>query len=151
MKIAVASQNRKTITEHAGMCRKFWIYTTADGQILDKTLLELPKEQSFHASHGGPHPLDTVDVLIAGGMGPGLVKRLQGKGIQGLVTPETDPDQAVTAYLAGRLVLGEAAAHSGEHAHHHGHGHHHHGHHAPTIQIVSLDANISSFNTKEST
>ena len=39
MKIAVASQNRRDITEHAGRCRKFWIYRIAEQQIMDKALL----------------------------------------------------------------------------------------------------------------
>ena len=124
MKIAVASQNRKTVTGHAGKCRKFWIYESDGAEVLDKTLLELPKEQSFHESHGADHPLDAVNVLICGGMGSGLADRLKARGIQGLVTPETDPDQAVAAYLAGRLPLGEPEAHE-DHAHHHGHHHYH--------------------------
>ncbi len=30
MKIAVTSQNRKTITDHAGKCRKFWLFDIDD-------------------------------------------------------------------------------------------------------------------------
>lgn len=66
MKIAVASQNRKTVTGHAGKCRKFWIYGIDHDSVKGKTLLELPTDQSFHASHGQPHPLDDVQVLITG-------------------------------------------------------------------------------------
>jgi hypothetical protein len=32
MKIAVTSQNRKTITSHAGKCRKFWVYEVEDAE-----------------------------------------------------------------------------------------------------------------------
>jgi len=105
MKIAVTSQDRNTITAHAGMCRRFWIYAVDDGQQTGgKTLLELSKEQSLHESHGaGPHPLDAVNVLIAGGMGSGLADRLARRGIRALVTSETDPDRAVAAFVAGRL------------------------------------------------
>ena len=74
MKIAVASQNRREITEHAGRCRKFWIYDIDNGTIANKELLELAKEQSFHDSI--PYEasaLDDMQVLIAGGMGTGLV------------------------------------------------------------------------------
>jgi predicted Fe-Mo cluster-binding NifX family protein len=120
MKIAVASQNRKTITGHAGKCRKFWIYDVTGRAVQGKTLLELPKEQSFHESHGaGPHPLDGINVLISGGMGAGLQHRLRQRGIDALVTPEEDPDGAVVAYLEGRLTLGEAEVHAGhDHDHH---------------------------------
>lgn len=104
MKIAVTSQNRKAITEHAGRCRKFWIFEVENEDIVDRRLLELSREQSFHdSSPHDDHPLDDVDVLISGGMGQGLVRRLERKGIQGLVTSETDPDTAVSLYLRGAL------------------------------------------------
>ena len=125
MKIAVTSQNRKTITGHAGKCRKFWIYEIEDQAVQGRELLELPIEQSFHESHGtAAHPLDDINILISGGMGSGLVGRLQQKGIAGLVTSETDPDAAVTAFLAGTLLIQVPEAH--DHGHGHGHGHHHH-------------------------
>lgn len=46
MKIAVTSQNCKTVIAHAGKCRKFRIYATDDKTILNKTLLEPTPEQS---------------------------------------------------------------------------------------------------------
>ena len=102
--IAVTSQNRKTVTEHAGKCRKFWIYDVRQGQVTGRTLLELPIEQSFHESPAGQaHPLDAVDVLITAGIGSGLQQRLQQSGIQSVVTSEEDPDQAVAVFLAGEL------------------------------------------------
>ena len=114
MKIAVTSQNRKTITGHAGKCRKFWIYEAADGQVQGRTLLELPIDQSFRNNQGQcPHPLDNVHVLISGGMGGNLQHRLRQRGIDALVTTETDPDRAVAAYLTGSLPLGEADSHAG--------------------------------------
>jgi predicted Fe-Mo cluster-binding NifX family protein len=112
MKIAVASQNRHAITEHAGRCRKFWIYAIEEGTVARKELLELPKEQSFHESSPyAPHPLDDVQVLIAGNFGTGLLGRLATMGIEPIVTPETDPDHAVTAYLDGSLVIGAPRPH----------------------------------------
>jgi predicted Fe-Mo cluster-binding NifX family protein len=123
IKIAVASQNRKTVTGHAGKCRKFWIFEVDGKAIVNKTLLELPIAQSFHAFRGAePHPLQGAQVLIAGGMGDGLARRLAGMGIAGLVTSETDPDRAVAAWLAGTLPLGQPEAH-GDHDHPHGHAH----------------------------
>ena len=101
LKIAVTSQNRKTVTEHAGKCRKFWIYDVKEGLVIGKTLLELSIEQSLHESPAGQaHPLDAVNVLITAGMGSGLQQRLSQRGIQGVVTSQEDPDQAVAAYLA---------------------------------------------------
>jgi predicted Fe-Mo cluster-binding NifX family protein len=118
MKIAVTSQNRKIITEHAGRCRRFWVFEVEDRSIVDRQLLELPKEQSFHdSSPHDEHPLDDIDILIAGGMGQGLVRRLNRKGIECLVTHEHDPETAVSLYLRGVLESEAPCAHS------HGHDH----------------------------
>lgn len=106
MKIAVTSQNRRTVTEHAGRCRKFWVYDIEQQQVTAKTLLEIALEQTFHeAPPHEPHPLDQVQVLISASIGPGLYQRLTAKGIEALATLETDPDQAVAAYLQGSLPL----------------------------------------------
>ena len=105
MKIAITSQNRKTITEHAGRCRKFWVFNIKNNKIIDKKLLELPKEQAFHeSSPHESHPLDDIDVLITGGMGQGLMTRLERNNINGLVTKESDPEKAVLSYLNGSLT-----------------------------------------------
>ena len=118
MKIAVASQNRREITDHTGRCRKFWIYEIENGTIASKELLELPKEQSFHdSSPHEPSPLDDVQVLITGGMGTGLIRRLENMGIEALITTEINPDKAVEDYLNGSLVTEAAEPH--EHGHKH--------------------------------
>jgi len=121
MKIAVTSQNRRTITEHAGKCRKFWVYSIEQNQATGRILLELPIEQSFHeSSPHEPHPLDDVQVLITASMGPGLQQRLAAKGITALMTAETDPDRAVAAYLQGTLTIGPGACdHGSDHHYHH--------------------------------
>jgi len=125
MKIAVTSQNRKTITGHAGKCRKFWLYEVAGQQVQDKQLIELSIAQSFHeVAHSGAaalaaHPLDGISCLIAGGLGRGLQNRLKHQGIQAIATAETDPDRAIAAWLAGTLVEIDPEAHEGGHDHHH--------------------------------
>jgi len=122
MKIAVTSQNRKEISQHAGRCRNFRVFEVADGQVTGQSLLELPKEASFHESlPHAPHPLDDLDLLIAGGMGQGLQARLARRGVASLVTSETDPERAVRLWLAGSLP--EVCAHS----HAPGSGHDHEG------------------------
>lgn len=127
MKIAVTSQNRKTITGHAGKCRKFWLYELVGQHVQDKQLIELAITQSFHeVAHTGAaarlaHPLDGINCLIAGGLGRGLQNRLKQQGIQAIATSETDPDRAVAAWLAGTLAEIEPEAHEGGHDHHHDH------------------------------
>jgi len=120
MKIAVASQNRREITSHTGRCRKFWIYHIEGNAVTNKQLLELPKEQSFHdTSPHDPSPLGDVQVLIAGGMGTGLVRRLQALGIKAINTKEKAPDQAIKNYLNGTLEAVSLEPHEHKHSHSH--------------------------------
>jgi predicted Fe-Mo cluster-binding NifX family protein len=145
MKIAVTSQNRKTITGHAGKCRKFWVYEVEDNSVRDKHLLELPLSQSFHeCDHDALHPLDGVKLLITGGLGLGLQHRLEHKGIVALATAETDPDNAVAAWLSGSLIEQPPDAHDGhEYGQGHGQGNGHgqgHGQSPQVIAVVDLKA-----------
>lgn len=101
MKIAVTSQNRATVTDHAGQCRKFWIYETEYADVVEKHLLELAVGQGFHDAL--PQPLDDINVLISGGMASAMRYRLKQQGIQAITTLESDPDRAVSAWLNGTL------------------------------------------------
>ena len=117
MKIAVTSQNRREITGHTGRCRRFWIYDIGGDEVGDKQLLELTRDETFHESPPhGPHPLAGVRVLISGGMGNGMRRRLAAMGIEAVVTDLTDPDLAVAAWLDGSLENLPAAA--GQHQAH---------------------------------
>ena len=100
LRIAVTSQNRTSVTDHAGRCRKFWVYEIRQNKVDSKTLRELTLEQTFHSAELGPeHPLDDVHVLITSGMSPFLYQRLQKGGIRGFITDESDPDRAVEMLL----------------------------------------------------
>jgi len=111
MKIAVTSQNRRTVTSHAGRCRRFWIYHVRDGAPVGRELLELPREQSFHeSSPGEAHLLDGIQALISQGMGDGLVRRLARMGARGYLTEASDPDEAVRRWLDGTLREGPGHA-----------------------------------------
>ncbi len=121
MKIAVTSQNFRTITGHAGKTRRFLVYEARDGEPVEVERLDLPKEMSFHEFRGEAHPIDQVNVLITQSCGAGFVHRLAQRGIAVLATGETDPVKAARAVLRGE-PLPPAAPHS--HDHHHGHDHH---------------------------
>jgi predicted Fe-Mo cluster-binding NifX family protein len=134
MKIAVGSQNRKTVTEHAGRTRKFSVWQAqADAEPVQLDWIELPKEFAFHEFRGtGPHPLDAVDVIIVGSAGPGFARRLAARGITVVQTAEADPQKAVRDYLAGTLAPAADHTHDHGHAHEEPHAHEHphaHGHH----------------------
>jgi predicted Fe-Mo cluster-binding NifX family protein len=136
VKIALASQNKKSITGHTGHCQNFWMYESNGTEIIDKKLLELSAEHSFHNSHAdAPHPLDDVQVLICGGMGKNLQHRLEKRGIEAVITKETDVEKAVAAYLDGSLVREEAECHEHEHEEGHQHRHQHRHQHHPQPQV----------------
>jgi predicted Fe-Mo cluster-binding NifX family protein len=108
MKIAVTSQNFRTITPHAGRTRRFLVYEAEPGAApVEVDRLDLPKEMAFHDFHGdGTHPLDSVDVVIAGSFGEGFGRRMEGRGILAVATEESDPVKAVEAFLAGASTAG---------------------------------------------
>jgi hypothetical protein len=63
--------------------------------------LDLPKEMAMHEFHqDGPHPLDTVDVVIAGSFGDGFARRMARRGIRAVTTEKADPKEAVRDFLA---------------------------------------------------
>ena len=128
MQIAVTSQNRQTITEHAGKCRKFWLYQVEQGKVVDKQLIELPIEQTFHGNHHAlPAPLTGINVLISGGMGLGMQNRLKQMGIAAAITSETDLEKAVAGWLDGTLPAGAP----------HDHDHHDHDHGPQVVALVA--------------
>jgi predicted Fe-Mo cluster-binding NifX family protein len=129
VKIAVTSQNFRTITPHAGRARRFLVFEAEEGaepKEIDR--LDLAKELAMHDWHGtGAHPLDAVDVLIAGSFGEGFGQRMAVRGIVAVRTDKTDPIEAVKDYLAARhdpTVAGcdERHHHQHQHAHTHAHG-----------------------------
>jgi predicted Fe-Mo cluster-binding NifX family protein len=104
MKIAVTSQNFRTVTGHAGKARRFLVYEADMGRVpVEFARFDLPREMSIHEFPGGPHPLDGMDVLITGSAGRGFVDSLAQRGVRVVVTGEPDPVRAVTDYLADRL------------------------------------------------
>lgn len=105
MKIAVTSQNKTNITSHTGRCKNFWIYEVNSKEILSKELLQLSKEETFlNTVPHIPQALNNIQVLISGGIGCGLMNRLEEQGIEGIVTSEREPDLAVITYLENSLV-----------------------------------------------
>lgn len=137
MKIAVTSQNFRTVTGHAGRARRFLIYDVGtDGQLVEVDRLDLPKELAMHDFHGdGAHPLDVVDVVISESFGDGFARRMGKRSIVAVTTENTDPVEAVKAYVAAARTPGGVGAEascgcSGRpghgHGHVHAHAHHHH-------------------------
>lgn len=128
MRIAVTSQNYRTITGHAGKTRRFLIYESQGQESpVEVERLDLPTDLSLHEYHGEDHPLfqQGLDVLITQGAGQGFVQRLGRHGITVLVTSESDPLAAAAKVGAG-LPLAPGLPHEHSHGHDHGSGHEHH-------------------------
>ncbi|MCG6898238.1 MAG: nitrogen fixation protein [Thiocapsa sp.] len=120
MRIAVTSQNFRTITGHAGKTRRFLIYEAdAHGDAAEVERLDLPREMSLHEYHGEDHPLFELKLsaIVTQGAGQGFVQRMARHGIRVHTTSASDPLHAVTAILGGQ-PLPPAAPH--DHAHGHG-------------------------------
>ena len=102
MKIAVTSQNFRTVTPHAGRTRRFLVYRAEPGrEPVEIDRLDLPKDMALHEFHrGGPHPLAAADVVIAGSFGPGFARRMAKRGVRVVTTDRTDPLEAVRDFLA---------------------------------------------------
>ena len=118
MRIAVTSQNFKTITGHAGKSRRFLIFE-ADGTHAPTEVerLDLPQELSIHEYRGEDHPLFTLGLsaLVTQGAGQGFTQRMARHGIAVHTTSESDPVQAVALLVAGS-PLPAALPHDHDHA-----------------------------------
>lgn len=105
MKIAIASQNWLTVTNHPGKTGRFRVFEVASGHgVREVERLELPVELHIHTFKGDDeHPLYGVDVIIAGTAGTGFISRMAARGVMVEITSEKDPMAAITQYLNGTL------------------------------------------------
>lgn len=123
MKFAVASDDFVSVSGHAGHAARFVVFEAEAGrEPVEVARIDLNDDQTIHNFQGGAHPLDGVQVLIAGSAGGCFVERMQARGITTAVARGMTPATAVAAYLMGAIgPLSEAGACecSGEHEHHH--------------------------------
>jgi predicted Fe-Mo cluster-binding NifX family protein len=107
MKVAVVSEDFRTLTGKAGKARRFLLFEAEQGRRprLEK-YFELPKGcPSYHELHEDdktPHPLDGM-VLITSEAGEGFRERLARRGTRVHITSQVDPHTAVTFWLEGKL------------------------------------------------
>jgi predicted Fe-Mo cluster-binding NifX family protein len=109
MKIAVATKDWVAVSGHAGQARCWLLYDPADhrsGELLPPpTRVKLAKEQLFHHFRDdGPHPLDGVEIVVAGSAGDGFIRRMRRRGAEVLLTGETDPATALARIIAGEAL-----------------------------------------------
>lgn len=105
MRIAITSQNFRTISGHAGKTRRFLVYDAQPGEpITEISRLDLPKEMSIHEYSGDDHPVFSVDIIITGGCGEGFLRRMAAHDVRVITTSETDPVDAVVAVAQGQAL-----------------------------------------------
>lgn len=110
MRIAVASRDSKTVSGHIGKCAEWIVYAatkSADGSSFTVSEIErvtLPKELVFHYyKDEAPHPLGTCIAVIGASAGESFVSKMSRRGIEAVLTAESDPHTAVVDYLQHRL------------------------------------------------
>lgn len=120
MKIAITSQNQRTVSGHAGKTTRFVVFEIENNNITSKSTLELEKENVLHEYfHGNPspdyvHPVLEMDVVITGSMGPGFPVKMKANGIEAVMTDEKDIEVVINKFLDGTLARLQPNAH-----HHH--------------------------------
>ncbi|WP_314408047.1 hypothetical protein [Pseudomonas kuykendallii] len=102
--IGVSSQDGRTVTGHAGRCRRFFLFGDRGGPMMGT--LELTAGQVLHRGPpGADHPLGRIKVLVTAGMRPGLQASLASCGIDVFITDEQSPELAVRRFLEGAPSL----------------------------------------------
>jgi predicted Fe-Mo cluster-binding NifX family protein len=128
MKIAAVSDDGTTISQHFGRAPFYVVVTIDDGKIVTREKrdkmghAQFANEPHAHETHGADargHGVDAgsqskhqrmasaiadCEVLLARGMGAGAYESLRQSGIRPFVTDIPTIDDAVQAYLEGRLL-----------------------------------------------
>ncbi len=125
MKIAVASNDKITVSEHFGRTRGFVIFEVENGAIKsfeyrDNTFIDHSMgKESTHSEN--PHEriinvLSDCKAVISRGMGRRLVGDLTAHALEAYITDEPDVNKAIELYLSGNLtnLIDSACDHSHE-------------------------------------
>jgi len=124
MKVAVITDDGKTISQHFGRAGYYLVVTVENGQIVDRQLRNKLGHTHFadelHESDPGqPHGYGPAaqsrhnqmaeaildcEALLCGGMGMGAYQSMIERGIKPVVTDIAEIDQAVMAYAEGKIV-----------------------------------------------
>lgn len=125
MKIAAITDDGKTISQHFGRAPYYLVVTVEDGQIIERELRDKLGHTHFsNQPHepelpGQPHGMGSAahnkhlqmaeaisdcEALLCGGMGMGAYQSMVARGIKPVVTEIWDIEQAVMAYVDGKIV-----------------------------------------------
>ena len=106
MKIAIPTKDWRTMSGHAGKASQWLVYDLKpgpqDAPLPEPHQIQLTKAEVLHYfQDDGPHPLDGVDIIVAGSCGDGFIRHMNKRGADVILTGETDPAEALRRILAG--------------------------------------------------
>lgn len=106
MRVEIATADWTTVAGHAGKTRTWLVYdlrpAAASTALPVPARITLEKAQVLHYfKDEGPHPLDGIDIVIAGSAGDGFVRHMKKRGADVLLTGESDPQKALEMVIAG--------------------------------------------------
>jgi predicted Fe-Mo cluster-binding NifX family protein len=125
MNIAAITEDGKTISQHFGRASYYLVLTVESGQIIRRELrdklghahfVNQPHEPEqpgqLHGMDASSHnkhlqmaeAIADCEALLCGGMGMGAYQSMLRRGIKPVVTEIRDIDQAVIAYVEGKIV-----------------------------------------------
>lgn len=127
MRIAVTFEDGQ-VFQHFGHTEQFKIYDVEDGKVVSSQVAGT--DGQGHGALAGVLKALGADVLICGGIGGGARAALDVGGIKLYGGVSGSADEAVEAFIAGRLSYDPEARcdHHGHHGEGHGCGHHDGGH-----------------------
>ena len=124
MKIALITDDGQTISQHFGRAAHYLVVTIENGQETQREMRDklghnhfASQEQGEHG-HNQPHGFDSAshnrhtsmahaiadcEAIICGGMGAGAYESMRQLNIRPVVTDLRKIDEAIQAYLTGRL------------------------------------------------
>lgn len=106
MKIAIATDDYHTVSGHAGQARCWLLHDcTPETGAGPAERISLERPQVFHHwDSDAPHPLDGIEIIIARSAGDGFLRRMEKRGVNVLLTSETDAGTALQRVLAGEAL-----------------------------------------------
>jgi predicted Fe-Mo cluster-binding NifX family protein len=118
VKIAVATIDGESISQHFGQSTGFLVLDVEGGEVRDRqvrSMRETPHVQGVCDHHGDGHQgahnhtsvselLNDCSLVVCGGMGAGAAQALRRAGLEVLIVGTTSADDAVAGYLSGKLT-----------------------------------------------
>ncbi len=126
MKIAVVTDDGKSVSQHFGRAPYYLVVTVEEGNIVNREMRDKAGHNQFHeeghehheetggqhgygpsADHKHGRMVETItdcETVLCRGMGRGAYESMQARKIRPVVTDIADIDEAVKAYVNGQIV-----------------------------------------------